>query len=132
MSGELFDHLRKRAEAVRAEVRAQLGQEAFDEAVAEGQTLTVEDLLTIPHSPPDSTSRVPASVPYEPLTARELDVLRLLAQDLSNPQIAERLVVSRRTVDAHLQSVYAKLGVKSRAAAVQVAIERGLLEKRKQ
>ena len=53
---------------------------------------------------------------------------RLLAQDLSNPQIAERLVVSRRTVDAHLRSIYDKLGVKSRDAAIRVAREQGLLQ----
>jgi DNA-binding CsgD family transcriptional regulator len=54
-------------------------------------------------------------------------VLRLLAQDLSNPQIAERLIVSRRTVDAHLRSIYDKLGVKSRDAAIRVAREQGLI-----
>jgi ATP/maltotriose-dependent transcriptional regulator MalT len=56
-----------------------------------------------------------------------LDVLRLLAQELSNPQIAERLVVSRRTIDAHLRAIYAKLGVRSRHAAIQVAREYGLI-----
>jgi len=56
-------------------------------------------------------------------------VLRLLAEDLSNPQIAERLVVSRRTVDAHLRSIYDKLDVKSRDAAIHVAREWGLLQK---
>jgi ATP/maltotriose-dependent transcriptional regulator MalT len=61
------------------------------------------------------------------LTAREIEVLRLLAHDLSNPQIAERLVVSRRTVDAHLRSIYDKLGVKSRDAAIRVAREQGLI-----
>ncbi len=131
MSGELFDHLRKRAEAMRAEVRAHLGDQAFEEALAEGQTMTVEDLLAIPHPPPDSTSAqaAPVSVPYEALTARELDVLHLLAQDLSNPQIAARLVVSRRTVEAHLRSIYEKFGVKSRDAAIRYAIEHGLVEK---
>jgi len=131
MSAELFDPLRKRVAAVRAEVRARLGDPAFDQAVAEGQTMTVEDLLAIPHLPPDSTARAqpaPASVPSEPLTARELDVLRLLAQDLNNPQIAERLVVSRRTVEAHLRSIYGKFGVKSRDAAIRYAIEHGLVE----
>ena len=54
-------------------------------------------------------------------------MLRLLGQDLSNPQIAERLVVSRRTVDAHLRSIYDKLGVRSRDAAIRLANERGLL-----
>jgi len=129
MSGEVFDPLRKHTAAVRAEVRARLGEQAFAQAVAEGQSMTVEDLLAIPHPPPDSTSRVPASVPYEPLTARELDVLRLLAQDLSNPQIAERLVVSRRTVEAHLRSIYEKLGVKSRDAATRFAVEHGLVDR---
>ena len=63
------------------------------------------------------------------MTARELEVLRLLVQDLSNPQIAERLVLSRRTVEAHLRSIYGKFGVKSRDAAIRYAIEHGLIEK---
>ena len=87
--------------------------------------MTLEDLLAIPHPPADT----PTSIPYEPLTARELEVLHLLAQDLNNPQIAERLVVSRRTVDAHLRSIYDKLGVKSRDAAIRFALEHGLVEK---
>ena len=123
----------KPAAASRAEVRARLGEQAFAEALAEGQTMRVEDLLTIPHPPPPaSTSQAqpaPTSPPYEPLTARELEVLRLLVQDLSNPQIAERLVVSRRTVEAHLRSIYDKLGVRSRDAAIRFALEHGLVEK---
>jgi non-specific serine/threonine protein kinase len=125
----------KLAVTARAEVHARLGDQAFDMALAEGRTMTVEDLLAIPHPPADARARAlpaPTSIPYEPLTARELDVLRLLAQGFSNPQIAERLVISRRTVDAHLQSVYAKLGVKSRDAAVRVAAELRLLEPRNQ
>jgi len=89
----------------------------------------VEDLLTIPHPPPDSTSPATSSLPFEPLTPRELDVLRLLAQRLSNHQIAARLVVSRRTVEAHLRSIYEKFGVKSRDAAIRYAMEHGLVEK---
>jgi predicted ATPase/class 3 adenylate cyclase/DNA-binding CsgD family transcriptional regulator len=115
----------KPAAAARAEVRARLGDQVFDRAVAEGGTMTMEDLLAIPHPPADA----PTSIPYEPLTARELEVLRLLAQDLNNPQIAERLVVSRRTVEAHLRSIYDKLGVKSRDAAIRFALEHGLVEK---
>ncbi len=131
--GWMFDPLWKRATAARAEVRARLGDAAFAEALAEGQTMTVEDVFTIPHPPPsDSALRaqpVPASAFAETLTARELDVLRLLTQDLSNPQIAERLVVSRRTVEAHLRSIYGKLGVKSRDAAIQYASDHGLVDK---
>jgi ATP/maltotriose-dependent transcriptional regulator MalT len=115
----------KLAVAARAEVHARLGDQVFDRALAEGRTMTVGDLLAIPHPPGDA----PTSIPYEPLTARELEVLRLLAQDLNNPQIAERLVVSRRTVEAHLRSIYDKLGVRSRDAAVRLALEHGLVEK---
>jgi len=118
---------------IRAEMRAQLGDEAFDREIAAGRRLTLDDLRTIPHPPepaPPSTSSgqsASSSTPAESLTAREIEVLRLLTQDLSNPQIAERLVVSRRTVDAHLRSIYDKLGVKSRDAAIRVARERGLI-----
>jgi ATP/maltotriose-dependent transcriptional regulator MalT len=93
----------------------------------------MEDLQAIPHPPetaPPSTSsgqRASSTASGIPLTAREIEVLRLLAQDLSNPQIAGRLVVSRRTVDAHLRSIYDKLSVKSRDAAVRVAREGGLI-----
>jgi non-specific serine/threonine protein kinase len=113
---------------IRAEVRARLGEEAFTRETEAGQRLKLEDLLTIPHPlEPAPAQSASSSVSGESLTAREIEVLRLLAQDLSNPQIAERLVVSRRTVDAHLRSIYDKLGVKSRDAAIRVAREQGLI-----
>ena len=111
---------------IRAEVRAKLGDEAFAQETAAGQRLTLDDLRAIPH-PPKPASATPPTASDAALTAREIEVLRLLDQDLSNPQIAERLVVSRRTVDAHLRSIYDKLGVKSRVAAIQVAQAQGLL-----
>ena len=61
------------------------------------------------------------------LTAREADVLALVAEGLSNRQIAERLVVSEHTVHRHLANVYARLGVSSRAAAVARVSQRELL-----
>jgi len=61
------------------------------------------------------------------LTRRELEVLTLVAEGLSNPQIAERLIVSEHTVHRHVANIYAKLQVSSRAAAVAVAAERELL-----
>src|SRR5436309_13191091 len=60
------------------------------------------------------------------LTAREVEVLNLVAAGLMNRQIAERLGVSTRTVDAHLRSIYAKLGLKSRSAATRFAVEHPL------
>jgi DNA-binding NarL/FixJ family response regulator len=61
------------------------------------------------------------------LTDRQVDVLRLVAQGLSNKQIARRLVVSPRTAEHHVQDIYLKIGVNSRAGAALFALEHGLL-----
>jgi LuxR family maltose regulon positive regulatory protein len=63
----------------------------------------------------------------EPLSERELDVLRLLASDLDGPGIADELVVGLSTVRTHTKSIYAKLGVNSRRAAVRRGEELGLI-----
>jgi LuxR family maltose regulon positive regulatory protein len=63
----------------------------------------------------------------EPLSERELEVLRLLATDLAGPGIAEELVVALSTVRSHTKSIYAKLGVNSRRAAVRRGEELGIL-----
>jgi LuxR family maltose regulon positive regulatory protein len=63
----------------------------------------------------------------DPLSARELDVLRLLAGELDGPGIARHLVVSLNTVRTHTKNIYAKLGVTSRRAAVRRAHELSLL-----
>lgn len=61
------------------------------------------------------------------LTGREIEVLRLLVQGLTYAQIADQLVVSRRTVNAHATSIYSKLGVTSRAMATRLAVEQHLV-----
>jgi len=61
------------------------------------------------------------------LTAREVEILQLVANGLTNRQLADQLGVSIRTVDAHLRSVYAKLNVKSRSAATRYAVEHHLV-----
>jgi HD-GYP domain-containing protein (c-di-GMP phosphodiesterase class II) len=61
------------------------------------------------------------------LSEREIEVLRLVADGCSNPEIAERLVISRRTAEHHVQHIYAKLGVSSRAAVALFALEHDLL-----
>ena len=63
----------------------------------------------------------------EPLSERELDVLRLLATDLDGPEMARELVVSLHTVRSHTKAIYTKLGVNNRRAAVRRATELDLL-----
>jgi len=62
------------------------------------------------------------------LTARELDVLRLLAEGLSPAEVSERLVITNKTVATHIDHILRKLGVHSRAQAVAIAYRRDLLE----
>ena len=66
----------------------------------------------------------------EPLSERELDVLRLLGSDLDGPDIARELVVSLNTVRTHTKNIYAKLGVNNRRAAVRRAQELDLLSRK--
>ncbi len=61
------------------------------------------------------------------LTAREIDVLRLLARGLSNKEIAARLVITPKTVANHVEHIYAKIGASSRASACLFALQHGLL-----
>jgi LuxR family maltose regulon positive regulatory protein len=65
----------------------------------------------------------------EPLSERELDVLRLLGSDLDGPDIARELTVSLNTMRTHTRNIYAKLGVSNRRAAVRRAAELGLLSR---
>jgi DNA-binding CsgD family transcriptional regulator len=60
------------------------------------------------------------------LTTREVEVLRLVAQGLTDAEVAERLFLARRTVNTHLTSIYTKLGVNTRVAAARYAVEHGI------
>jgi DNA-binding NarL/FixJ family response regulator len=63
------------------------------------------------------------------VTEREAEVLTLLARGLNNPEIARTLVVSRKTIERHLENIYNKLGISSRTAAVVYAVQHGLAER---
>ncbi|WP_296602464.1 LuxR C-terminal-related transcriptional regulator [Nocardioides sp.] len=95
----------------------------------------LRDLLARRASAASATTPVAAPVPspaerlIDPLSDRELDVLRLLASDLDGPGIARELVVSLNTVRTHTKHVYTKLGVNSRRAAVSRAHQLGLLSR---
>jgi predicted ATPase/DNA-binding CsgD family transcriptional regulator/Tfp pilus assembly protein PilF len=120
-----------------ASVRTHLGERAFDAAWAEGRTMTPEkataaaETVTMPTTAPEGPSTVPP-VPKAPaypdgLTAREVEVLRLVAQGLMNDQVAEQLVISPRTVNTHLTSIFSKIGVSTRSAATRYATDHGLV-----
>ena len=63
----------------------------------------------------------------EGLTTRELEILRLMVSGESNPDIAERLFVSRSTVKFHVSNILMKLGATSRTEAVAIALQKGLV-----
>lgn len=75
-----------------------------------------------PTPPPKTSPTSPGG-----LTAREEEVLRLLAQGMTNSQIAKRLILSSHTVPAHVRSIYTKLDVNSRSSVTRYAIEQHLL-----
>jgi DNA-binding CsgD family transcriptional regulator len=106
--------------------RMQVGAKAFEAAWSEGRGMTLEQVLVAPASMPTPAGRSSALSPPG-LTAREVEVLRLVAQGLTDAQVAERLVISPRTVNTHLTSIYNKLGVDSRAAATRFAVEHRLV-----
>lgn len=119
-------------------VRAELGDDVFTRALAEGQAMTLEQALAaveyIAHSiqsPTQALRRSEKARQHQPsshdLTAREEEVLRLVARGLTDAQVAEALVVSPRTVNAHLRSIYTKLQISSRNAATFFALEHGLI-----
>jgi LuxR family maltose regulon positive regulatory protein len=90
-----------------------------------GAPSQVRQLLAVLEEPGGKAPGRPGLV--DPLSARELDVLRLLGSDLDGPAIARELFVSLNTVRTHTKAVYAKLGVNNRRAAVRRAEELDLM-----
>ena len=89
-----------------------------------------EPTMMFTPSQAEPASLTPASTPAiypDSLTTREVEVLRLVAQGLSNAEIAEQLVISLLTVKAHMRSLYNKLGIGSRSAATRYAMEHHLV-----
>jgi DNA-binding NarL/FixJ family response regulator len=109
--------------------RAGLAEDKFAAAWNEGRRLATHGLDALlayalapePAAPGGPKAQLPAG-----LTAREAEILRLLAQGLSDAALASKLVISPRTVNSHLTSIYSKLGVSSRVAATRFAVDNGL------
>ncbi len=78
--------------------------------------------------PPGEAAFAASAALPEPLTERELEVLRLMAEGLTYDEVAQRLVVSLNTVRFHVKGIYGKLGVDRRMAAIERATALGLLQ----
>jgi DNA-binding CsgD family transcriptional regulator len=112
-----------------ATLRARLDGAQLARLWAEGRMMSVEQATeyalaeqTAVVQPADVLRRDPNG-----LTPREIEVLRLVSAGLSDVQIADQLVLSPRTINTHLTSIYSKLGVNSRSAATRLALDRKLI-----
>ena len=118
-----------RAGQALAPARASLGEEAFAAAWAAGRALPLADAVAEALDVPDHATG-PASVSAAErhgLTAREVEVLGLLAVGRTNPEIAETLFISTRTAQTHVQNIFAKLDIGTRAEAAAYAAKHGLV-----
>jgi ATP/maltotriose-dependent transcriptional regulator MalT len=109
-----------------AAARAPLSPTAFEDAWTAGQALTLEQAVDEALALTPEPEAAPPTYPAD-LTERELEVLRLVAQGLTNTEVANQLIISPRTVEAHLRSIYDKLQVTSRSAATRFAVEHQLV-----
>jgi DNA-binding NarL/FixJ family response regulator len=116
--------------ALRSGIRGAISWDATPEEI-EGAVYAVKAGLVVT-TPASIAELLPEATPFgeeltEPLSDRELEVLDLVAEGLSNKLIAHRLSISEHTVKTHLASIFAKLGASSRTEAVSQAIRRGLV-----
>jgi DNA-binding CsgD family transcriptional regulator len=116
-------------ERARAAARTHLGESVYAQALSDGRAMAPAQALAAYKALPMQTPRRAKRPPAYPagLTAREVEVLRLVAAGLTDAQVAEHLVISLRTVNTHLTSIYNKLGVSSRVAATRFAVEHNLV-----
>ncbi|MCC7450865.1 MAG: hypothetical protein IT324_25850 [Anaerolineae bacterium] len=124
-----YTWMQAEAQRLLDQIQTVLPPDAFAAAAARGKQLEltrVPDLLTDCSPGDGSTSAAPQSLP-EPLSAREVEVLRLIADGLSNAEIAQKLYLSVGTVKVHIRHIYEKLGVNSRTQAMAAAQQLNLL-----
>jgi DNA-binding CsgD family transcriptional regulator len=106
-----------------AALRDAMGQAEFDTAWAEGTALSIEEAIS--YAQRGRGQRKRARSGWASLTRAELDVAKLVKEGLGNKDVAARLFVSPRTVQAHLTHIYTKLGLTSRVQLAQEAARRG-------
>ena len=111
-------------EADVAVARDSLGDSLFEESFSEGQALSMDDAVAYASRARGERKRPSAG--WDSLTPTEVDVVRLAARGLTNPEIGERLFISRGTVKTHLSHVFTKLGIANRSELAAEAVRRGL------
>ena len=127
----LWDHSVTDYEALLADARSQLGEAGWEKAQNEAYDMALEQVIDYALAgdkgpSEDDPSASPTGALPAGLSAREVEVLKLVAQGLTNAQIAKQLFISPNTVNRHLNSVYRKLDVNSRAAATRFATQHSL------
>ena len=100
---------------------------ALEQIMVAPDELETPERVTLASSSPNIDQPPPGPGDANDLTPRELEVLRLVAQGLKDAQISEKLVISHRTVNAHITSIYRKINVSSRSGATLYAIDRKLV-----
>jgi len=115
------------ADALRAGARAVLFRGAPADAIAAALVAVARGLAVLDADLADGWLRPPEEAPAEGFTARETEVLSLLAEGLSNKAIAARLGISEHTAKFHVNAILSKLGAESRAAAIVKAARLGLV-----
>jgi DNA-binding NarL/FixJ family response regulator len=101
------------------------------QVVAEGNTYysnQVSNKIIEQLTAKKKVKKTASSIEDMPLTDRELEVLQLISQEYSNPEIAEKLFISIRTVDTHRRNLLDKIGVKNTAGLVKYALKKGLVD----
>jgi DNA-binding CsgD family transcriptional regulator len=112
-----------------ANLHNNLSDAAFAVAWEAGRSLTLDELMALATTSPEPLAQAPQRDPAATagLSAREMDVLRLIVAGHSDRQIAEDLFISHRTAQGHVGSIFNKLGVNSRTAAATTAIRLGIV-----
>jgi predicted ATPase/DNA-binding CsgD family transcriptional regulator len=128
--GHTLQPLEKRlADHDRERLRAAMGTDAFEAEYAAGRLLDPVQVVAVLSRTDAAAGQAPVAGSGEAATAltpRELEVLKLIAQGLSNSGIAQQLVISEHTVHRHQANIYQKLGFSSRTAAVAWCVRAGL------
>jgi DNA-binding NarL/FixJ family response regulator len=120
----LWPQERERFLQTESAARTALGEATYLREVAAGRALPLGSVIA-------EAMAVAEAAPEEPdaggLTPRELDVLRLLAKGMSNPEIADALYIGRGTVRTHVSNILGKLGARTRTEATMLARDRDLI-----